>query len=237
MALIEPGKKAPSFALIDQNGKRHALKDYAGRVVVLYFYPKDATPGCTDQACQFRDHMPDFSKIKAVILGVSPDDADSHADFAGTHALNFTLLADPPTRGVPAACDAYGVWGRKALYGKSYEGVVRTTYLIDKAGRVARRWDRVNLRGHAGEVLAAVRRLHAGEPLLSPRDKPLKLTRRPGSQRRSADSKPPYAPVRGTTRSTRGGKGKGGAGAKALRSTGAPRKSAARTGGKPRRTP
>ena len=234
MALIEVGKKAPAFVLADQNAKRHALKDYAGRIVVLFFYPKDDTPGCTDEACQFRDHMPDFSKIKAAILGVSPDDPASHRVFADKHALSFTLLADAPVDGVPPVCRAYGVWGMKSMYGKMYDGVIRTTYLIDKTGRLARRWDRVNLKGHAGEVLAAVRLLHAGEPLMTPRARPVKLTPRRGRQRRSAESRPPYAPVRGTTRSTRGGRGKGGSTAKGLRSTGAPRKAAPRTGGKPR---
>lgn len=235
MAPIEIGKKAPAFGLADLNAKRHALKDYAGRIVVLFFYPKDDTPGCTDEACQFRDHMPDFSKIKAAILGVSPDDPPSHRAFADRHALAFTLLSDRPIDGVPPVCRAYGVWGTRTLYGKKYDGVVRTTYLIDRDGRVARRWDNVNIRGHVGEVLAAVRRLHAGEPLISPNQRPLRLRPRPGRQRRSADSRPPYAPVRGSTRSTRGGRGKGGTGSKGLRSTGAPRKAAARTGGRPRR--
>lgn len=234
MARIEIGKRAPAFELVDQNAKRHALKDYAGRVVVLFFYPKDDTPGCTDEACQFRDHMPDFSKIKCAILGVSPDGPASHRAFADRHALAFTLLADRPTNGVPLVCRAYGVWGTQTLYGKKYDGVVRTTYLIDRDGRVARRWDRVHVKGHAGEVLAAVRMLHAGEALTDLEAKPRRAVARARRPRRTRDSRPPFAPVRGSTRSTRGGRGKGGSAAKGLRSTGAPRRGASRTGGKPR---
>ncbi len=94
MGLIEPGMRAPNFTLADQHGEKHTLNKYRGRVVVLYFYPKDDTPDCTLQACQFRDHHPDFSKINATVLGVSPDDAESHAEFAGKHFLDFPLLAD-----------------------------------------------------------------------------------------------------------------------------------------------
>src|SRR5947208_3646826 len=95
MPLIEPRRKAPAFTLKDQHGKTHSLKDYLGRIVVLYFYPKDQTSGCTNEACQFRDHFPDFTKIKAVVLGISPDSADSHLRFASEHQLLFTLLTDP----------------------------------------------------------------------------------------------------------------------------------------------
>lgn len=166
MATIEIGTKAPSFTLADQHGERHSLKNYRGRVVVLYFYPKDETPHCTIQACQFRDHHPDFSKIDAAVLGVSPDSAESHALFVDNHGLNFPLLADvkPDAEGRPAVCAAYGAWQEKTLYGRKFMGVVRTTYLIDTKGVVRRRWDRVKVTGHAPAVLAAVKELKGIAP-------------------------------------------------------------------------
>jgi len=160
MPLIEPGKKAPAFSAKDQDGQAHRLSDFAGKPVVLYFYPKDDTSGCTKEACAFRDLKPDFSKAKAAVLGVSPDDEKSHGKFVLKHELNFTLLADvAPEGGEPAICAKYGVWQEKSMYGRKYMGVVRTTYLIDAAGKVARRWDNVKVPGHAEEVLAAVKAL------------------------------------------------------------------------------
>ena len=155
MPLIDEGQKAPAFALPDQSGKTHRLKDYAGRPVVLYFYPKDDTPGCTTEACNFRDALPDFSKIKATVLGVSVLDTASKARFAKKHALNFPLLADPDH----AVADRYGAWQEKSMYGRKYMGVARITYLIDGAGKVAKRWDKVSVSSHADEVLAALRTL------------------------------------------------------------------------------
>jgi peroxiredoxin Q/BCP len=156
--------------LVDQHGERHMLRKWRGRIVVLYFYPKDNTSVCTIQACQFRDHHPDFSKIDAAILGVSPDDVESHALFAGDHKLGFPLLADvkKDERGRPAVCGAYGVWQEKTMYGRRYMGVVRTTYLIDEAGVVRRRWDRVRVTRHAVDVLGAVKELK-GLPATAPR--------------------------------------------------------------------
>lgn len=162
MPLIEPGRKAPDFSLPDQHGATHALRDYRGRPVVLYFYPKDDTTGCTAQACQFRDDLPRFETSRAAVLGVSPDSVKSHAKFAGKYGLPFTLLADEPVgaadgkKGTPKVCDAFGVWVEKSMYGRKYMGVVRTTYLIDADGVVVRRWDKVSVPGHAEEVLAAV---------------------------------------------------------------------------------
>ncbi len=166
MALIEPGMRAPNFALSDQHGEKHTLNKCKGRVVVLYFYPRDDTPDCTIQACQFRDHHPDFSKIDAAIFGVSPDDADSHATFADQHDLNFPLLADVNMnkRGQPTLSAAYGAWQEKTLDGRAYRGIVRTTYVIDPDGVVRRRWDRVKVTGHAAEVLATVKMLRGVEP-------------------------------------------------------------------------
>ena len=152
MPLIDEGRKAPAFSLKDQAGKTHSLKDYAGRPVVLYFYPKDDTPGCTTEACNFRDALPDFSKIKATILGVSVLDSSSKAQFAAKHELNFPLLADEDH----AVADKYGAWQEKSMYGRKYMGIERSTFLIDGKGVLRREWRKVKVPGHAEEVLAAV---------------------------------------------------------------------------------
>ena len=152
MALIDPGKKAPAFTLNDQDGKTHRLADYAGRPVILYFYPKDDTPGCTTEACAFRDNLPAFKKSKAVVLGVSILDEASKARFAAKYDLTFPLLADEDH----AVAEKYGVWQKKSLYGRSFMGLVRTTYLIGGDGKVVQRWDKVKVDGHADAVLAAV---------------------------------------------------------------------------------
>src|SRR5580765_3428487 len=155
MPLVEPGRKAPAFSLPDQEGRTHRLKDYAGRPLILYFYPKDDTPGCTKEACAFRDALPDFKKGKAAVLGVSVLDTASKAKFARKHKLNFPLLADPEHE----VADRFGAWQRKSLYGRTYMGVARMTYLIGPDGKVAQRWDDVKVDGHAEAVLAAVRAL------------------------------------------------------------------------------
>lgn len=152
MPLLEPGKKAPAFTLKDQFGSSHRLADYAGRPVVLYFYPKDDTPGCTQEACDFRDSLPRFQRSRAVVLGVSILNEASKARFAAKHNVPFPLLADVDH----AVAEKYGVWQEKARYGRKYMGIVRTTYLIDKAGKIARRWDKVKVSGHAEEVLDSV---------------------------------------------------------------------------------
>jgi peroxiredoxin Q/BCP len=155
MALVEPGRKAPAFTLPDQDGTVHRLKDYAGRPLVLYFYPKDDTPGCTKEACAFRDALPAFRKGKAAVLGVSVLDQASKARFARKHRLSFPLLADPEH----AVAERYGAWQEKSLYGRRYMGVARMTYLIGPDGTVARRWDNVKVDGHAADVLRAVEEL------------------------------------------------------------------------------
>jgi peroxiredoxin Q/BCP len=155
MAVIEPGKKAPAFSLKDQSGRTHTLADYAGKPVVLYFYPKDDTPGCTTEACAFRDNLPHFKKGTAAVLGVSVLDEASKAKFAKKFDLNFPLLADPDHEMI----DKYGAWQEKSMYGKKYMGVARLTYLVGPDGRVVKRWDGVKVDGHAEEVLAAVRAL------------------------------------------------------------------------------
>lgn len=150
--LVEVGKPAPAFTLPDQKGESHALVDFRGRWVVLYFYPKDDTSGCTKEACQFRDAGAAYKKKKAVVLGVSPDGVESHLKFATKFSLPFTLLADVGSK----VCQAYGVWQEKSMYGRKYMGVVRTTYLIDPQGVIARRWDKVKVDGHEAEVLAMI---------------------------------------------------------------------------------
>jgi peroxiredoxin Q/BCP len=152
MSAIEVGKKAPAFSLKDQAGRTHTLSEYAGRPVVLYFYPKDDTPGCTKEACAFRDEAPALKNRKAVVLGVSILDVASKKKFADKHRLDFPLLADADH----AVADKYGAWGEKSLYGRKFMGVARMTYLIGADGRVARRWDKVKVDGHAGEVLRAL---------------------------------------------------------------------------------
>jgi peroxiredoxin Q/BCP len=152
MPLIDPGKKAPSFTLKDQDEKIHKLSDYEGRPVVLYFYPKDDTPGCTAEACAFRDNLPKFKPGKAAILGVSILDEASKSKFATKYDLNFPLLADPDHE----VADKFGVWQERSMYGRTFMGVARVTYLIGADGKVVRRWDKVKVDGHADEVLAAV---------------------------------------------------------------------------------
>lgn len=152
MPLIEPGRKAPTFALKDQDGNVHTLADYAGRNVVLYFYPKDDTPGCTKQACAFQDTLPRFEKSKVAVLGVSILDEASKKRFSAKHKLTFPLLADADHE----IAEKYGVWQKRSLYGRSFMGIARTTYLLDADGKVARRWDNVKVDGHADAVLEAV---------------------------------------------------------------------------------
>ena len=152
MPLVEPGRRAPAFSLPDQEGRPHRLKDYAGRPLIVYFYPKDDTPGCTKEACAFRDALPAFKKGKAAVLGVSVLDTASKAKFARKHKLNFPLLADPEHE----VADRFGAWQKKSLYGRTYMGVARMTYLIRPDGKVVRRWDNVKVDGHAADVLRAV---------------------------------------------------------------------------------
>jgi len=155
MALIDVGKKAPAFTLKDQDSKPHKLSDYAGRPVVLYFYPKDDTPGCTKETCEFRDNLPKFKAGKAAVFGVSILDEKSKAKFAKKFDVNFPLLADSEHD----VAEKYGVWQKKSLYGRAFMGIVRTTYLIGADGKVAKRWDNVKVDGHAEDVLASVQAL------------------------------------------------------------------------------
>jgi peroxiredoxin Q/BCP len=150
---LTPGSRAPAFTLPDQDGKRVSLRDFAGRRVVLYFYPKDDTSGCTTEACEFRSQWKQIEAEGAVILGVSPDGPASHAKFRQKYRLPFTLLADEKH----VVGTKYGVWARKSMYGRSYMGILRTTFLIDQQGRIERVFERVKPKGHAAEILAALR--------------------------------------------------------------------------------
>ena len=148
MSLIEPGHKAPAFALKDQHGNTHRLSDYAGQHVVLYFYPKDDTPGCTQESCDFQAKLATYKRRKTAVLGVSILDEKSKAKFANKHGLTFPLLADADH----AVAEKYGVWQEKSRYGRKYMGIARTTYLIGPDGKVMQRWDNVKVDGHVDAV-------------------------------------------------------------------------------------
>jgi peroxiredoxin Q/BCP len=150
---IEEGKKAPAFSLEDATGQKVALKDFAGRHVIVYFYPRDNTPGCTKEACGFRDLWKKLQKRDAVVLGISPDGAESHAKFAAKYRLPFTLLSDPSKK----TLEKYGAWGEKMMYGKKTTGVIRSTVWIGPDGRVKKHWRRVpKAADHPARVLEAL---------------------------------------------------------------------------------
>ena len=153
--MIAEGQPAPEFTLADQRGGEVSLADYRGKPVVLYFYPKDDTPGCTTEACAFRDARADYAAAGAVVLGVSPDDVKSHAKFAGKFQLEFPLLADVGN----GVCKSYGVWKEKSMYGKAYMGVERTTFLIGVDGIVKKVFPKVKVDGHSEAILEAIRAL------------------------------------------------------------------------------
>ena len=157
MDWLEPGTKAPAFTLTDDQGSKVKLVDFKGKPVVLYFYPKDDTPGCTKEACAFRDASSRLKKLGAVVLGVIPVGTASHAKFRDKYDLNFPLLADVDH----AVAEAYGAWREKNMYGKKSMGIQRSTYLIDAAGKIARVWKRVQVDGHDSEVLEALQELVA----------------------------------------------------------------------------
>ncbi len=152
---IEEGKPAPQFTLENQDGEKVALKDFEGRMVVVYFYPKDDTPGCTKEACGFRDLWGEISETGAAVLGISPDDVDSHSSFASTYDLPFTLLADPDHE----VMETYGAWGEKNMYGRKVTGVIRSTVLVGPDGRVKKHWKRVTRAAdHPAKVLEEIQR-------------------------------------------------------------------------------
>jgi len=150
--MVKEGEPAPDFRLPADDGRTYALKDLRGKKVVLYFYPKDDTPGCTKEACSFRDNLARVTSKGAIVFGVSKDDLDSHAKFRQKYGLTFPLLSDTSGK----VLEAYGVWKEKSLYGKTFMGVERTTYVIDENGRIKKVFPRVKVEGHTDEVLAAL---------------------------------------------------------------------------------
>lgn len=149
MTLVE-GQKVPDFSLVNDKGEQVQLADFRGKYVILYFYPKDMTPGCTTEACDFRDKHDDFSQLNAVVLGVSPDDAQKHTKFIDKHGLPFSLLVDEDH----AVAEAYGVWVLKKIYGREYMGIERSTFLIDTEGKLVKVWRKVRVKNHIEEVYA-----------------------------------------------------------------------------------
>jgi peroxiredoxin Q/BCP len=152
---ISEGIQAPDFTLSDESEKTHKLSDYRGKLVLLYFYPKDDTPGCTTEACNFRNDNSAYQKAGVTILGVSPDTSQKHTKFIAKYQLPFTLLADPDHR----VCELYGVWGKKKFMGREYDGVFRTTFLIDSNGIIRKIYKNVKPDTHSAEVLQELTRL------------------------------------------------------------------------------
>lgn len=153
---LKVGNKAPQFSLLDTNENEVSLDDFSGKWLVLYFYPKDNTSGCTAEAIAFTSRSKEFEKQNAVVLGISPDSCKSHQNFTKKHGLKVNLLSDPEKE----TLKDYGVWQKKKLYGREYMGVVRTTYLIDPNGKIAEIWEKVKVDGHADEVLKKLAELH-----------------------------------------------------------------------------
>ena len=149
MSKLEPGAKAPAFTLTDADGKKVSLSSFAGHKVVVYFYPRDDTPGCTKEACQFNDALSQFEGLGIPVIGISPDKAASHVRFRDKYGLQFPLLSDPDH----TVMEKYGAWGEKTMYGKPTTGVIRSTFLINEKGKVARAWYGVKADGHAAKVL------------------------------------------------------------------------------------
>jgi len=151
--MLQANTMAPDFVLPDETGKDRSLAEFKGKDVVLYFYPKDDTSGCTTEACNFRDDYSAYEKVGVVILGVSPDSTESHAKFKAKYQLPFPLLADEGHK----VCELYGTWGKKQMYGREYEGVLRTTFLIGKDGLVRQVFEKVKPAEHSAEILAAIK--------------------------------------------------------------------------------
>jgi thioredoxin-dependent peroxiredoxin len=148
--MLKAGDRAPDFCLPDETGAEVSLRDFKGKKVILYFYPKDDTPGCTKEACQFRDHLSEFKRTNTVVLGVSRDSVESHAKFRKKYSLPFSLLSDPQAK----LAESYGAWGEKTLYGKKSMGILRSTFVIDETGRIEKVYPKVKPDPHAEELLA-----------------------------------------------------------------------------------
>lgn len=153
--MLKEGDRAPAFNVMADTGDKIALKDLKGKPVVVYFYPKDMTPGCTQESCDFRDDYSAFKRAGAVVLGVSKDPVESHKKFKEKHSLPFPLLADVDGK----MCEAYGVWQEKSLYGRKFMGIVRTTVVIGPDGKIAKIFPKVKVKGHVAEVLDVVKRI------------------------------------------------------------------------------
>jgi thioredoxin-dependent peroxiredoxin len=152
---VAPGEPAPTFTLPDADGRPWSLEDHRGAPVVLYFYPRDDTPGCTNQACDVRDHWSEFRELGVEVVGISPDDAASHAAFRAKHGLPHTLLADTQR----SVIEAYGAWGERSMYGKTYQGVIRSSVVVDAQGEVAAVFDKIQPKQQSAKALQAVREL------------------------------------------------------------------------------
>ncbi len=150
--MLNVGDKAPAFTLPSDEGEKISLSDFKGKTVVLYFYPKDMTPGCTTEACDFRDLFDKFKKKKSVVLGVSRDSVDRHASFKAKQKLNFSLLSDESGK----VCEAYGVWKEKSLYGRKFMGIERSTFVIGGDGKIKEIYAKVKVNGHADKVLEGI---------------------------------------------------------------------------------
>ena len=151
--MLKEGNKAPAFNLPGDDGKKHRLSDYLGQKVVLYFYPRDNTPGCTTEACDFRDNMNRLKQKGTVVFGVSKDSIASHEKFIAKHDLNFVLLSDEDTK----VHEKYGAWGEKSMYGKKFMGCIRSTFLIDEKGKLVKAWNKVKVKGHVEDVLETIK--------------------------------------------------------------------------------
>jgi thioredoxin-dependent peroxiredoxin len=151
--VLSAGEQAPAFELLDNEGNLHKLSDYQGQTIVIYFYPRDDTPGCTKEACSFRDSYADFREAGVEVIGISPDNEGSHSKFIAKYQLPFVLLSDPDHK----VCEAFGAWGLKKMYGREYEGVFRTTFVIDPDGVIKRVFENVKPADHSQEVLEVVK--------------------------------------------------------------------------------
>lgn len=185
---LQVGDTAPNFSMPTADGGNVSLSGLRGKKVVLYFYPKDDTPGCTIEACSFRDNLPDFKGVNAEIIGVSRDDTNSHQRFRDKFGLNFTLASDSTGQ----VTEDYGVWGEKSMYGKTFMGITRSTFLIDENGKIAHVWPKVSVEGHSAEVMAAIK----GElPLAAPKKAAAKpkakaaAAKKPASKKKAAPKK------------------------------------------------
>ena len=169
MPTLEIGRSIPDIILEDSKGSPRRLKDLVRSWLVIYFYPKDMTPGCTTEACDFTNLAARFDALDVAVVGVSPDSVKSHAAFIAKEKLGVELMADPPaTGGAPRAAHAFGVWGTKSMYGRSYQGVIRSTFLVGRDGKVVKAWENVKVPGHAADVLAAVTQFAGGSGKVAP---------------------------------------------------------------------